>query len=425
MILHVTENPISTNGLTYATVKDTVLNKNIIPPKCNCKLAADRNEEVDKIMADQERNKNGVCRHLMRLNEEWDNMVMDGTSYLTKTNVEASLFTAGIEDALGNIGSGEEVEGITMTSMLFCKHGGLITPIDSGQSNFYISMEIALQYMELYLEGNLSEQEALLYIQFVARNCGLKIATIGSGGLKGKDVERNFDDYIIAWCYYWNLKIDEGMFGNNKIPVRPDVVKAMIMDESEWGNQGRKNTERDVMQCFVPGDYALWILSGYNPVEIMENGKNRYHDGQNEKVVWVKDGTDYEQGSMRTKDYTYYVDINNTITITNEAGFGEGLGILRDNVVTIIDSSNVKLKDFAGEYLIHYDKETVNMSIACGIAYLAYHMEEAGSEKGGVAGYNGGGKEKVTGVKDAYINDINDNLAFLQHEDYTVEPLKE
>ena len=31
----------------------------------------------------------------------------------------------------------EEVEGITMLSMLFCSHGGLITPIDSGQETEY------------------------------------------------------------------------------------------------------------------------------------------------------------------------------------------------------------------------------------------------------------------------------------------------
>ena len=32
----------------------------------------------------------------------------------------------------------------------------------------------------------------------------------------------------------------------------------------------------------------------------------------------------------------------------------------------------------AGEYLIHYDRVTPNMGIACGVRYLAYHTEKAG-----------------------------------------------
>lgn len=136
MVFHVTENPISANDLIYGTVKDSVMYKNIIPPACNCKLVTDRKEEIEKIMADPEHNKNGVCRYLMRLNDEWDNMEMSGTSYLTKTDVKASLFTAGIADALSGSDSTnyEEVAGITMTSILFCKHGGLIIPETSGQT---------------------------------------------------------------------------------------------------------------------------------------------------------------------------------------------------------------------------------------------------------------------------------------------------
>ena len=78
MVLRVSENSVYANDLVYGTVKDTVINKNIIPPKCNCKLAVDRNKELEAIMADANRNKNGVCKHLMRLNEEWDNMEMGG-----------------------------------------------------------------------------------------------------------------------------------------------------------------------------------------------------------------------------------------------------------------------------------------------------------------------------------------------------------
>lgn len=42
-------------------------------------------------MADPNRNKHGVCRHLMRLNEEWDNMIIEGRSYMTKTDVKSTM----------------------------------------------------------------------------------------------------------------------------------------------------------------------------------------------------------------------------------------------------------------------------------------------------------------------------------------------
>lgn len=44
------------NGLRYATVKDTIKNVNIIVPKCNCRLAADREKEEERIRNDLDRN---------------------------------------------------------------------------------------------------------------------------------------------------------------------------------------------------------------------------------------------------------------------------------------------------------------------------------------------------------------------------------
>lgn len=80
-----------------------------------------------------------------------------------------------------------------------------------------------------------------------------------------------------------------------------------------------------------------------------------------------------------------------------------------------------------GEYLIHYDEVTPNMSIACGAGYLAYLMNDdrsGGSEKKGVRSYNGGGKQGKNGVEDAYVKSINENLGCLGSEEGEVEPLK-
>lgn len=134
------ESLILVGGLAYATVKDTIKGKNIIPPCCNCKVAINRDKEAERIMADPERNKQGVCRHLMQLNDEWRNLWKQGQSYLSKTNRVPTTMTAGFgEMSAGNYlsekvtGGAETVLGITMTSMLFCKHGGIIMPVTSGQ----------------------------------------------------------------------------------------------------------------------------------------------------------------------------------------------------------------------------------------------------------------------------------------------------
>lgn len=123
-VLKVYDDEMIINDDLYATVKDTEMGKNIFPFRCNCKKAADRKDELTKIKNDPNCNKHGVCRHLMKLNEEWENLPLGKHLYKTKG--------AGINGEVENVKK-EEIECITMMSMLFCKHGGLITPVKSGQ----------------------------------------------------------------------------------------------------------------------------------------------------------------------------------------------------------------------------------------------------------------------------------------------------
>lgn len=98
--LNVPENPMGVNGQPYATVKDNIKGGN-----------------------------SGVCQYLMRLNEEWDNMLLDeGKKYLMRRDIKPDEDRPDGKDT-----DGEDVEGITRTSVLFCKHGGLIVPLTSGQ----------------------------------------------------------------------------------------------------------------------------------------------------------------------------------------------------------------------------------------------------------------------------------------------------
>lgn len=111
--LHVTDMDMTTGTFSNATVLDSKKFINIPPFRCHCKLMDDRKEEYEKIKANMDDcKKNGVCQYLMRLNDKWENFPREGKNfYKTK----------------------EDVECITMTSMIFCRHGGLITPVFSGQ----------------------------------------------------------------------------------------------------------------------------------------------------------------------------------------------------------------------------------------------------------------------------------------------------
>lgn len=340
----------------------------------------------------------------------------------------SSYFTGGVARILGNHSYNTwatEEEGITMTSVLFCKHGGLIRAITSGQEEVEesIDMVTALKAMDSYLAGTMNEEDLMKYIDYVASHCGLKVAQIGNPEDKEGDSdltkkvkekvrscylseqEKNYDAYILAWSYYWNQKIEAGTFGNSRVMIRPDVIKAMIIDESQWGLGTRKNASRDVMQCLFSGDYGLWILSGNDPIQ--DNLSHMNSEGKS--LIWVvrvnENGEEeYVEASMRN-------DFNENYT-----RFSVDCGILQ-NVITFIGYEEIeleaKLEGYEGEYLIHYDAVTPNLSIACGIGYLAYNIEQAKTEAGGVAAYNGGGAEAANGT--SYTEWINSILSYLEY----------
>lgn len=157
--LKVTENlTANTNGLKHATIKDRERGKNI-PSFGNCLRAPDCIlEESPFIMLDfmrqvkmkldlkssgagnkgktddgEESNnmRGGTCRYLMRLENEWENYEI------------GQSFQSFNDDVEGN------KAGITMTSILFCKHGGFIYPVTSGQME---QMHITIDgWLKLYL----------------------------------------------------------------------------------------------------------------------------------------------------------------------------------------------------------------------------------------------------------------------------------
>ncbi|MBD5393460.1 MAG: hypothetical protein HDR71_04155 [Lachnospiraceae bacterium] len=164
--LRVPENPMSANNLRYATVADTKQGWNIMPFPCNCKEPALSVQE-DIIKENKvDCQSHGVCKYLMDLEEEWEN-------YDFKENLSVSVSvpykdfmdeaaTSELEDTqMSEIwakDTAQKKKGITMTSVLFCKHGGFIYPCTSGQTvlltewaNFISTYEFTgKQYMALY-----------------------------------------------------------------------------------------------------------------------------------------------------------------------------------------------------------------------------------------------------------------------------------
>ena len=118
--LVVTENPPSeVNGLMYATIDDCAKGDNI---NCfgNCIWPPDNAEEVQEFESHTGLEwKEGTCKYLMNLEKHWDNFEI-GQAFLNFPD----------DDSV-------KKPGITMTSILFCKHGGFIYPITSGQKEKY------------------------------------------------------------------------------------------------------------------------------------------------------------------------------------------------------------------------------------------------------------------------------------------------
>ena len=115
--LIVTENPTSsTNDLQFATIEDRKKKDNI-PYFGNCVRLPDNSIEK-KIFEDHpgREYEEGTCSLLINLEDKWENYDI-GQTFLNFPDDD-----------------GKEKMGITMTSILFCKHGGFVYPVTSGQT---------------------------------------------------------------------------------------------------------------------------------------------------------------------------------------------------------------------------------------------------------------------------------------------------
>lgn len=132
------------------------MKENNIPYFGNCLRAPDSELEMYTFNAihkeanqGMEKRKEGSCKYLMKLESEWENYEI-GQSFLSFP-----------DDAKG------QQSGITMTSMLFCKHGGFIYPVTSGQVKVEeeveeeIVEEVEVEEVLVLMEPELDDSEAI------------------------------------------------------------------------------------------------------------------------------------------------------------------------------------------------------------------------------------------------------------------------
>lgn len=132
-ILKVKGSKMSTGESLHATVLDAKRDINIPAFRCNCRVMDDRNEEYKVIKANiDDCKKDGVCKYLMRLNDRWQNMPREDEDFYDTRRVKMNLETAKGEMKEYSV----SVPWLSMTSMLFCRHGGVITPVASGQDAY-------------------------------------------------------------------------------------------------------------------------------------------------------------------------------------------------------------------------------------------------------------------------------------------------
>jgi len=172
--LRVLENPVHTNGLRHATVADTKQGWNIMPFPCNCResATAEQEEAIKANMIDCQNH--GVCKYLMELEEEWENINFnvpyakfpDAKMISMYENVQAT-------EVLDDLPS-QQKEGITMTSVLFCKHGGFIYPLTSGQTILLPGIEKMLKDYKLTARQCMALYEIRDYLE---KNPELRIGT--------------------------------------------------------------------------------------------------------------------------------------------------------------------------------------------------------------------------------------------------------
>ena len=246
--LNVTENPRAEacGHLYHATVRDAVKDTNITPFHCNCSIEPHNDEEWDTLEADESYKTEGTCKALMNLNVEWDNLPAD-VDYLRFWN----------EDRFGKI------PGITMSSMLFCKHGGIITPVTSGQIESIDEVFALATATKGGPVGDLTEeqmQQNARYIYYYFKNLGWTTEAI-CGVLGNMEIESGINPG--KWQVWNEETLGYGLVqwseDDGNYFLYTDLKADGVNEKAESNPQGLMNDELEVLVDTCQPSKYRWI----------------------------------------------------------------------------------------------------------------------------------------------------------------------
>lgn len=191
---------------------------------------------------------------------------------------------------------------------------------------------------------------------------------------KCADRQDEYDVMILAWTNYWNMTM-ELKYNKAYAPIRPEVVKAMVVTESNLGEENsensiRENVERDVIQSLDPENPVFWIAVGKKP---------------GEPITIHRAPSDVKRLGVEA---TITKDVGDKQPGAGEKDFFE-------------NGSWQSVKDILSSDLTDYyaDKVTPELSIAVGVGYYCMKLNGGGFNDGSllkdeysaVKEYNGGG----------------------------------
>lgn len=351
-ILKVQENPMYTDNLHHANVADTKRGFNIMPFPCNCMEPALPEQETDIGRNRADCQKNGVCKYLMDLEEEWENIdfsepeyiaMGDAPSYKEFDDVDATTalgvaYVGSLRN--GGLKNGQK-QGITRTSVLFCKHGGFIYPVTSGQIGESDEFQFTLEQLKgcgwetateedlrilngaMLKYGITSRDSAYMMLATMLAESGCTDKIEGGEALLSKMKEKGEDK---AWEEY-----QSNVRGNGN-----------AMSDYNWWNRGAgymQITDQELHEQFLKyiddpfdgKDTATYIGNNY-PIEsavwywtkvkktgkgnldayVTENGAwegmflvtqyfvNGFQNAKNDVLVKIKEGEDYTINEEQT-----------------------------------------------------------------------------------------------------------------------------
>ena len=256
------------------------------------------------------------------------------------------------DSSIGRFISKDSQEGdvknpLTMNLYTYCGNNPINRWDPTGHDMIYANQYNSKINLDAYVNGFITEAESWEAISdalnwYAANGAYTSIAQYNLGD--GNDYN-GFDNIILGWTNYWNETLGSGI-------INPDVVKAMIIQESTVGHNPLNNGLKDVMQSLDPRNPAISRLAA--------RGKYSKYEGLKQGIP---------------------------------AG---GYGLAQ--------------RLFAGG---KYDasRATSTMSICLGIRWLAYKTtvtEDVNKTRGGVHDYNGGGDSgyvgKVVGILGAMMS---------------------